>query len=121
MATAAPPLAGYSSKSLPEKLGFKPGMSVGFVALPESLSAAGGNERAFNESNRRRIGRSYRAIQPPIMRFTPLAYSAAEIESGLGGLQAAIKRDGMIWISWPKKAAGIAQRYHRKLRARSRR
>ena len=37
----APALAlsntGYSSRSLPDKLGFKPGMTVAFVRLPDVL------------------------------------------------------------------------------------
>jgi hypothetical protein len=32
------PKAGYSGKSLPDKLGFKPGMTALFVRLPETLA-----------------------------------------------------------------------------------
>ena len=34
--------------------------------------------------------------------------SRAEIEASLGQLEKALKRDGMIWVSWPKKAAKVA-------------
>jgi hypothetical protein len=36
------------------------------------------------------------------------AAQAQELRQGLAVLQAAIKRDGAIWISWPKKASGVA-------------
>ncbi|TGT34888.1 DUF3052 domain-containing protein, partial [Mesorhizobium sp. M8A.F.Ca.ET.167.01.1.1] len=32
----------------------------------------------------------------------------AEIEDGLAGIETAIKRDGMLWVSWPKKASKVA-------------
>lgn len=32
----------------------------------------------------------------------------AEIEDGLAGIETAIKRDGMVWVSWPKKASKVA-------------
>jgi hypothetical protein len=34
--------------------------------------------------------------------------SRAELDGGLGRLQAALKPDGMLWISWPKKASKIS-------------
>jgi hypothetical protein len=30
--------AGYSGRSLPDRLGFKPGVTVAFVGLPDALS-----------------------------------------------------------------------------------
>ncbi|RVD38376.1 DUF3052 family protein, partial [Mesorhizobium sp. M4B.F.Ca.ET.019.03.1.1] len=32
----------------------------------------------------------------------------AEIEDGLALIETAIKRDGMVWVSWPKKASKVA-------------
>ena len=37
----------------------------------------------------------------------PSPSSHAELAAGLPLLQVALKRDGMIWVSWPKKAAKV--------------
>ncbi|WP_421726026.1 DUF3052 domain-containing protein [Bauldia sp.] len=97
--------AGYSGKPISAKLGFKPGMTAAFVALPracESLAAwpdFGTVTRADTWTT---------PLKPEtfdlIHAFTA---SAEELAAGLPMLQAAIRRDGMIWISWPKKAAKV--------------
>ena len=98
--------AGYSGKTLPDKLGYKPGMIATFVALPAELAALAGSV-AFAEVVRAAAWAEVAGDRrfDLIHAFTQ---SAAEIESGLPGLQAALKRDGMIWVSWPKKAAKVA-------------
>ena len=106
MATATLPQAGYSGRTLPEKLGFKAGMDIAFVALPDAL--AGLADAADFASVRRT-----RDWGEPL--GTPRAFDAihaftkraAEIETGLPALQDALRRDGMIWVSWPKKAAKV--------------
>jgi hypothetical protein len=100
------PEAGYSSKSLPEKLGYKPGMTAGFIALPSHLDAL---VVAVGFSS---VTSSVRWAEFPIRVgaydvIHAFAMKAGEIKAGLGSLQSAVKRDGMIWISWPKKTSGI--------------
>lgn len=101
-----PPPAGYSGKTLPDKLGYKPGMVAAFVALPPELAALA-ESAAFAEIVRAAAWADVAGERrfDVIHAFTR---SAAEIESGLPRLQAALKRDGMIWVSWPKKAAKVA-------------
>ncbi|ODT14846.1 MAG: DUF3052 domain-containing protein [Kaistia sp. SCN 65-12] len=107
MATATPAASGYSGRSLPEKLGFKPGMAVAFVALPpelEGLAACvpfGQLVRTADWAAPLGPDRSLDAVHA----FTR---SGAEVDSHLARLQDAIRRDGMIWVSWPKKAAKVA-------------
>jgi hypothetical protein len=101
------PEAGYSAKSLPEKLGYKPGMAAGFIALPSHLDAVVAA-----------VGFSFVTLADGWAEFPARAgaydvihafvMKAADIEIGLALLQSAIKRDGMIWLSWPKKTSGIA-------------
>ena len=98
-------LAGYSGKSLSDKLGFKPGTVVALVALPEELSALASSVD-FAETVR---AASWAAVAgnrrfDAIHAFTT---SHAEMTAGLPKLQAALRRDGMIWVSWPKKAAKV--------------
>lgn len=100
------PSAGYSAKSLPAKLGYKDGMTVAFIALPDDLAALA-DAVAFAEvvrvpDWRAKLGK---ARFDAIHAFTT---SHAEIAINLGRLEDAIRRDGMIWVSWPKKAAKVS-------------
>ncbi|MBZ9937149.1 DUF3052 domain-containing protein [Mesorhizobium sp. BR1-1-16] len=101
------PAAGYSKRSLPEKLGFKVGMEIAFVALPEGLATladAAPFKRVVQTGTwSANLGapRSFDAIHA----FT---IARAEMEMHLPRLQEAIRRDGMIWVSWPKKASKVA-------------
>ena len=102
MALAA---TGYSGTPLPAKLGLKDGMVAAFIALPpeldeltEAVSFAGVDRlpkwSAISGSQK------YDAVHA----FTR---QRAEIEDGLAGIETAIKRDGMVWVSWPKKASKV--------------
>jgi hypothetical protein len=102
----AMPAAGYSAKPLSEKLGYKPGMAAGFIAPPahlDPLIAAVG----FSYVTSAARWAEFRARPDAYDVIHVFAMRADEIEAGLGVLQSAIKRDGMIWISWPKKTSGI--------------
>lgn len=104
MPIAAP--AGYSGKPLPDKLGYKPGMVAAFVALPPELAAL-----TFSVAFAEIVRAAAWADVASERRFDVIhafTRSATEIELGLPGLQAALKRDGMIWVSWPKKASKVA-------------
>ncbi|AZO72801.1 MAG: DUF3052 domain-containing protein [Mesorhizobium sp.] len=98
--------AGYSGTPLPAKLGLKDGMVAAFIALPseldqltEAVSFAGVDRLA--EWSAISGSWKYDAVQA----FTR---QRAEIEDGLAGIEMAIKRDGMVWVSWPKKASKVA-------------
>ncbi|CDX25843.1 conserved hypothetical protein [Mesorhizobium sp. ORS 3324] len=102
MALAA---AGYSGTPLPAKLGLKDGMVAAFIALPpeldelaDAVSFAGVDRlpgwSAISGSQK------YDAVHA----FTR---QRAEIEDRLGDIETAIKRDGMVWVSWPKKASKV--------------
>jgi hypothetical protein len=100
-----PTPTGYSGKSLPDKLGYKPGVVATFVALPPELEALA-ESVAFAEVVRLTSWKPKgKARFDLIHAFTT---SHAELAAGLPLLEAALKRDGMIWVSWPKKAAKVA-------------
>jgi hypothetical protein len=96
--------AGYSGKSLPEKLGYRAGQTAAFVALPpelEHLAAAVPSANVVLAEWRSDLApRSFDMIHA----FTT---SKAVLDERLGALQAALKPDGVIWVSWPKKAAKV--------------
>lgn len=102
---AALPTAGYSGTPLAAKLGFRDGMRVAFIGLPaeldglaESVAFAGVDRvQGWLEVHGCHV---YDAVQA----FTG---RRAEIEDRLVRLQDVLKRDGMIWVCWPKKASKV--------------
>ncbi|SEW28550.1 Protein of unknown function [Cognatiyoonia koreensis] len=98
------PAAGYSGTPLPKKLGLKDGQTVAFCDLPESqrdlLKAA--NFVALEEV------RDWRTLKGRTFDFIHLfTKSAATVVDALPVLRDRIKPDGMIWVSWPKKASKV--------------
>jgi hypothetical protein len=100
-----PALAGYSAKSLPDKLGYKPGMVAAFIALPPELEVLAESVAFAGVVRLPSWAPKGKARFDLIHAFS---VSHAEIAAGLPLLQAALKRDGMIWVSWPKKVAKVA-------------
>ena len=104
---AALPSSGYSGTPLSAKLGMKDGMTAAFVALPEPLEplaaavAFATVDRAPGWSGLAAARRKYDFVHA----FTR---ERAEISGNLARLQDALKPDGTIWVSWPKKAAKVA-------------
>ena len=99
--------SGYSGTPLASKLGLKDGMAAAFVALPaplQALAVAVDFASVDRHSDWADVGGTRRSYDF-IHAFTRLR---AEIEEHLADLQAAIKVDGMIWVSWPKKASKVA-------------
>ena len=96
--------AGYSGTPLARKLGLKDGQAVAFVGLPDSLHDLT-EAAAFR---RIEITQDWRALpegaRDVIHWFTK---AAAEVHAALPVLRDLIEPDGMIWVSWPKKAANV--------------
>jgi hypothetical protein len=98
--------AGYSTRPLAQKLGYKEGQRAAFVALPAELAELA---EALPFSAVVRL-ESWDENLPPrsfdlIHAFTT---RKADLDTRLGALQAAVRPDGTIWVSWPKKAAKVA-------------
>jgi hypothetical protein len=103
MALAA---TGYSATPLPAKLGLKDGMVAAFIALPDDL---GDLAEAVDFAQVDRLG-DWSDISGTTLKYDAVhafAMQRAEIEDRLGDVQSAIKRDGMVWVSWPKKASKV--------------
>jgi hypothetical protein len=92
--------SGYSGTPLAQKLGLKPGMRAWWLGVPDSVRAE--------------IDRD----APPIKRLdspeSPVEFahifvtSCAALDCELRMLLPLIARDGMVWVSWPKKASKVA-------------
>lgn len=92
--------AGYSGTPLPKKLGMKPGYSVVLLNAPHGYRKILGDVPhgvKFASS----IASGHNLIQ----FFTTVR---KELEKELPRLAKKIAQDGMIWVSWPKKAAKVA-------------
>ena len=103
MALAA---SGYSGTPLPAKLGLKDGMVAAFIALPDDLSDL---TEAVDFALVDRLG-DWSAISGTSLKYDAVhafTRQRTEIEDRLGDVEAAIKRDGMVWVSWPKKASKV--------------
>jgi len=98
--------AGYSGTPLAQKLGLKDGSRVLFLDMPQSLRALA-TSRNFAEVDQLRVDDLERAEGPyaAIHLFTA---ARAVLEQVIPGLMDLVARDGMIWVSWPKKAAKVA-------------
>lgn len=97
--------AGYSGTPLPKKLGLKDGQTVGFVDLPDDLvflkEAAAFTEVAALAATD--IGSNEARFD--VLHIFTKARALPEDQSK--AMMGAIKRDGMVWISWPKKASKV--------------
>jgi len=88
------PIAGYSGKPTIDKLGVKPGMRVAVIGL--DAEAAFLAELAARTPNLSR-GRPGRDLEMVLIRVD----SEREL-TRLSTLEKAIRRDGAIWVVWPK-------------------
>jgi hypothetical protein len=90
-------MAGYSQRSLADKLGIKPGMVVTTVSPPPAyvklLAPVPADVTFVN-----RVGKRARFIHCFVTR-------RAELAREFPALAKALVDDGTIWISWPKRSA----------------
>jgi hypothetical protein len=97
-------MAGYSGKPLADKLGLKHGQRAGWIGLPTTLSALPLSRR-FTRSD---LVARCRDLSPgPFDMIHVFTMSRAMLEADLGIALDRIARDGMIWVSWPKKTAKL--------------
>lgn len=96
-----PPAAtGYSGKPLWQKLGLKPGLRVRLSQAPDDYFSLCDFDPAQVAVTARKTGSS---------DFThAFATQRAQLERELPKLIAGLADKGVLWISWPKKSAGVA-------------
>ena len=89
--------AGYSGKPLVGKLGIKPGYRIALVSTPSGFRIEGLPDDV------RTLGPSARELDV-VMLFVK---SRAELARGFKRETARLGTGGMLWVAWPKKAAGV--------------
>ena len=98
-------LAGYSKRSLPDKLGYKDGQRALFIGLPPELDELASAVAFGSVARKSRWDAKFSTgAFDMIHAFTT---KKAELDASLIALQNALQRDGTIWVSWPKKAAKV--------------
>lgn len=93
-------MAGYSGTPLAKKLGIKPGYRVRTDGAPA-------NYRDLVSPLPDDVAISSR-LRSDIDLYHLFAKSRQELARRLPAAMASIRQDGMIWVSWPKKACGVA-------------
>jgi hypothetical protein len=93
-------MAGYSGTPLPQKLGIKPSMTVIVIGAPANYRKLLG--KAANDIN---LSDRVKDNSPFIHFFTT---RRSELEKQLVRLRSKIADTGTLWVSWPKKSAGVA-------------
>jgi hypothetical protein len=93
-------MAGYSGKSLSQKLGIKPGFRIFADSSPRPYRDIVGDL----PDEVKIVARATASLDMAHLFVTEAAGLAEKLER----LRGAIAPDGMIWVSWPKKASGVA-------------
>jgi len=92
------PTSGYSGKPLVEKLGIKPGHLVLIRNAPRGYARTLGDlpPGAFR----------YATGKGPFDVIHVFVSAEADLRQAIGDARRVMKRDGMVWVSWPKKSSG---------------
>jgi len=92
-------VAGYSGKPLVAKLGIKPGSTIAILGAPRGYDRLLGR---LPEVRRR-------STAPGRLDFVQFFTTEKhELERRFATLARSLTPAGMLWISWPKKASGVA-------------
>ena len=92
--------SGYSGTPLARKLSLKDGMRVWWDGVPDSVRA----EIAIE-------GLQFDLLDvptPPVDAGHIFVVKRVDLEAKLAQLLPLLERSGFVWVSWPKKASGVA-------------
>jgi hypothetical protein len=92
-------MAGYSGRSVVQKLGIKPGFRIFVVGAPASYDDVIGPLPADVTLAPR--------LKAPLDMVHVFATKAAALRGKLPACREVIAPDGMVWVSWPKKSSGV--------------
>lgn len=92
-------MAGYSGTALSKKLGYKPGFRARINGAPEAY-------RDMLEPLPESVQFSAR-FNRDVDLCHYFTKSSRDLTRALPKLMRVIRRDGMIWVSWPKKASKV--------------
>lgn len=93
-------MAGYSPTPLVKKLGIKPGYLIHILNEPKSY---------WKDISP--LPEEVKALEKPSKEIDFLHWFVADrktFEKGFLKMKKLMKKDGMMWVSWPKKSSGVA-------------
>jgi hypothetical protein len=93
--------AGYSGTPLSKKLGFKPGTTVALINAPAFMKAV-----VTEVGAKAKLAKDAKAVTSTAAAHI-FVTEATALKSALNALLKVLDRDGMIWVSWPKKASKV--------------
>lgn len=93
-------MAGYSGTPLIKKLGIKEGFRCAFINAPQGFAS----ELGPLPSQAKLTKRSADQLDF-ILFFTK---SSSGLLEQISAIAMQLKRNGMLWVSWPKKSSGVA-------------
>src|SRR5260221_642798 len=93
-------MAGYSGKPLSQKLGLKPGFCIFVDGAPSDYRKLVGEW----PEGAKLVGEA----RPPLDMVHLFVAEAKGLAARLRSYREAVAPDGTIWVSWPKKASGVA-------------
>jgi hypothetical protein len=93
-------MAGYSGRSVVQKLGIKPGFRIFVDGAPASYDDVIGPLPADVTLAPR--------LKAPLDMAHVFATRASALRKRLPACREAIAPAGMVWVSWPKKSSGVA-------------
>jgi hypothetical protein len=94
-------MAGYSGTPLWRKLGYKPGLVARVDGGPKGYVALLGLPAEVGVSW---LGRT----RKPMAFVHVFATASSVLRAKLRGYRATLAPDGTLWVSWPKRASGVA-------------
>jgi hypothetical protein len=93
-------VAGYSATPLAKKLSLKAGMRVFWLGMPGSVQADIAS-----------AGLSFVHLtkpEPPVDAAHVFVTRRADLDAAIQAIRPALAPAGFLWVSWPKKASGLA-------------
>ena len=92
-------MAGYSGTPLLNKLGVKPGYRVALIGAPKNFKQELGSLPA--------TAKFTTATANNLDLVLLFVSSERELKAKFAPLALNVKKNGMIWVAWPKKASGV--------------
>jgi hypothetical protein len=95
-----PSRAGYSRRSLVEKLGIKRGERVVLLAAPAGFASILGALPAG--------ATLARGLTPASAMIIAFSKESKSLKAGFGRWKRALNKNGALWVCWPKRSSGVA-------------
>jgi len=92
-------VAGYSKRSLVDKLGIKDGAKIAILNAPRGYARTLGTLPQVSRKSR---------VAGPLDFVQFFTKERQTLERRFAALARALAPAGMLWISWPKRASGVA-------------